>query len=259
MRDDGRLEFCARFGWPVAAADLPLVIGHRGACAHAVENTLASFDQASDLGADMWELDTQLTRDGVCVVSHDDHLQRVFGIDRRISALDASELASLPGAAVPDFAAVAARARRRGAGLYVELKAPGTGLPVWRELSASGQRYAAIGSFDPALVRELRDAGCEYPLSVLVRVGDDPFAMAERAGADIIHLCWERAGERPQDLVDETLQHRARERGLPIVLWHEEREAIIADLLRLPVLGICSDSPQLLRGKADSGALRGVS
>jgi glycerophosphoryl diester phosphodiesterase len=62
---------------------LPLAIGHRGASGHATENTLTAFAKASDLGAEMWELDTQLTKDGVCVVSHDDHLQRVFAVSWR--------------------------------------------------------------------------------------------------------------------------------------------------------------------------------
>ena len=112
----------------------PLAIGHRGASGHATENTLTAFAKASDLGAEMWELDTQLTVDGVCVVSHDDHLQRVFGLDLRISELTAAELATLEGACVPTFAAVAALARERNAGLYVELKAAGTGAIVWHEL-----------------------------------------------------------------------------------------------------------------------------
>src|SRR6266567_2778718 len=86
------MAFASRFGWPVAGKKFPLAIGHRGASGHATENTLTAFARASDLGAEMWELDTRLTRDGVCVVSHDDHLQRVFGIDARISELTAAEL-----------------------------------------------------------------------------------------------------------------------------------------------------------------------
>ena len=91
-----------RFKWPESLS-FPLTIGHRGASAHATENTLNAFSLASSLGAEMWELDTQLTKDGVCVVSHDDNLLRVFGIDARISALTASELAALPSAQVPAF------------------------------------------------------------------------------------------------------------------------------------------------------------
>lgn len=246
MNGNGQAAFATRFGWPEELS-FPLAIGHRGASGHAVENTLRAFALASDLGAEMWELDTQLTKDGVCVVSHDDHLQRVFGVDRRISELTAAELASLYGVDVPTFGEVAALARKRGAGLYVELKAAGTGPLVWRELAKHGQRFAAIGSFDIGHVRELREAGCGYPLSILVKVGGDPHDDADRAGADIIHLCWERAGPRPQDLVTEELIARTLGDGRQIVLWHEERADIIADIIQRPVLGICSDLPEMLR------------
>lgn len=239
--------FLKRFGWADDRSVPPYCIGHRGASGHATENTLRAFALASEMGAQMWELDTQLTRDGVCVVSHDDHLQRVFGIDRRISEMTAAELADLPGAEVPTFSEVAALARRLGAGLYVELKAPGTGPICWRELMLHDQRFACLGSFDTAQVRELRDSGCDYPLSVLVRVAHDPHALGDHCGADILHLCWERAGDRPQDLVTEPLLAKAFRAGREIVLWHEERPQIIADLVRLPVLGICTDLPETLR------------
>ena len=244
MRDFS--AFAARFGWPGAAGRFPLCIGHRGASGHATENTLAAFRLASGLGAEMWELDTQLTSDGVVMVSHDDHLQRVFGIDAHISGLTAAELRARV-AEVPTFAEVAALGRELGTGLYVELKAPGSGPKVWRELMLHEQRFACLGSFDTAQVRELRDSGCDYPLSVLVRVGHDPHALGDSAGADVLHLCWERAGERPQDLVTAALLDKAFRTGREIVLWHEERPAILGDIMRLPVLGICTDLPDLMR------------
>jgi glycerophosphoryl diester phosphodiesterase len=199
----------------------------------------------------MWELDARLTRDGICVVSHDDSLQHVFGVDARISDLTAAELDGLPGVAVPTFSEVAALARARGAGLYVEIKTPGAAPLVWRHLEAEDQRFVALGSFDVDPIRLLRGADSTYPLSVLVRLGDDPLAAAEQAGADIVHLCWERGGERPQDLVTPSLIAAIRESGRQIVLWHEERLEIIADLVKLPVLGICSDLPELLRAAVD--------
>src|SRR5690606_18648142 len=48
----------------------PLRIGHRGASAHAPDNTLAGLEAAARLGADAAEIDVQLTRDGVPVASH---------------------------------------------------------------------------------------------------------------------------------------------------------------------------------------------
>ena len=243
MSKPGIANFAERFHWP-AHLRYPLVIGHRGASGHAKENTLEAFARACDLGAEMWELDAQVTRDGICVVSHGDHLQRVFGVDARISQLSWAELARLPGVNVPTFAEVAALAQARAAGLYVEIKAPEAAPLVWRYLLQRDQRFAVLGSFDAEPVRELRKQGCELPLSILVRLGADPLAEADTAEADIAHLCWERGGERPQDLVTPELVDRILESGRQIVLWHEERPEIIADLVRLPVLGICSDLPE---------------
>lgn len=243
----GLEPFLATFRWPDVRAQLPLCIAHRGASDHAIENTLDAFRLATELGAEMWELDTQLTRDGVVVVSHDDHLLRVFGVDAHISQLTAAELAALDGVTVPRFAEVAALARSLGTGLYVELKAPGTGLKCWQELVSHDQTFAVLGSFDSAQVRELRDAGCDFPLSILVRVGCDPVALADKAGADIVHLCWERDGDRPQDRVTEQLRDRIFRTKRQIVLWHEERAEILDDLLGLPVLGICTNRPEMMQ------------
>jgi len=54
----------------------PLVIAHRGARAHAPENTLAAARLAHNHGADLWELDVCRTRDGILVVMHDDTCAR---------------------------------------------------------------------------------------------------------------------------------------------------------------------------------------
>ena len=52
------------------------IIAHRGASAYYPENTPASFEGAVALGADMVELDVQLTSDGEVVVFHDEKISR---------------------------------------------------------------------------------------------------------------------------------------------------------------------------------------
>ncbi|MFH0179623.1 glycerophosphodiester phosphodiesterase [Streptomyces cacaoi] len=54
----------------------PSVIAHRGASAHAPENTLDAVDEAASLGILWVENDVQRTRDGELVVIHDDSLRR---------------------------------------------------------------------------------------------------------------------------------------------------------------------------------------
>ncbi len=53
-----------------------MVIAHRGARAFAPENTLEAIEKAARLGADMVELDVQLTADDQIIVVHDDTLER---------------------------------------------------------------------------------------------------------------------------------------------------------------------------------------
>ncbi|GAA0295997.1 glycerophosphodiester phosphodiesterase family protein [Kineococcus aurantiacus] len=53
-------------GWPT-----PFVVGHRGACAYRPEHTVASWELAARLGADVIEPDLVPTKDGVLVCRHE--------------------------------------------------------------------------------------------------------------------------------------------------------------------------------------------
>ena len=53
-----------------------VVIAHRGMRSHAPENTISAFKIALQNGFPHIELDVQLTADNVCVVFHDDNLDR---------------------------------------------------------------------------------------------------------------------------------------------------------------------------------------
>ena len=61
----------------------PLVIAHRGDSFHGPENTLEAARLGWETGADAWELDVQLTRDGVAVVFHDEVLTRTTDVADR--------------------------------------------------------------------------------------------------------------------------------------------------------------------------------
>lgn len=140
----------------------PLVIAHRGASGHRPEHTLAAYQLAVELGADLIEADLVATADGVLVARHENELSRTTDVagrrrfaDRRtIKVIDGvpydgwftedltlEELKSLraverlpglrPGSAthdgveeVPTLDEVLALARRAGVGVYLETKHP---------------------------------------------------------------------------------------------------------------------------------------
>jgi glycerophosphoryl diester phosphodiesterase len=76
----------------------PRRFAHRGLSQHTEgidENSLEAIRAAIEAGATHVESDTHATKDGTAVLFHDDDLQRVAGIDRRISELRIAELRSL--------------------------------------------------------------------------------------------------------------------------------------------------------------------
>ena len=73
----------------------PWVVAHRGYRGLYPENTLAAFEAAIAVGADMVELDVCLTRDRVPVVIHDKTLYRTTDGKGLVSEHSLSELKEL--------------------------------------------------------------------------------------------------------------------------------------------------------------------
>lgn len=73
----------------------PIVFAHRGARAHAPENTLAAFELALAQGADAIELDARLTADKQIVVMHDFMLERTTNGKGRVAQKILAELRTL--------------------------------------------------------------------------------------------------------------------------------------------------------------------
>ena len=55
---------------------MPKIIGHRGACGLAPENTLASLRKAAEIGTSFVEIDVTVTQDSGAVIQHDNDVRR---------------------------------------------------------------------------------------------------------------------------------------------------------------------------------------
>jgi len=229
---------------------VPLAIAHRGACAYAFDNTLRAFEAAGELGAEMWEVDIRLTGDGVPVAFHDADLKKLCGSDLKpgeVSAARLTELSNGAGCPAPHFVDVVALAAECGAGIYLDAKEAEAATRAIDMLLANGIERAIIGANTPDFCADLIMRGCPYPVSILVGLDKDPFAIAEMCGAELVHPCWERAGNRPDVLLDAAFFAEAERRQLPVITWHEERMEVVEALVKMPVLGICSDQPEMIR------------
>nr|XP_020014627.1 glycerophosphodiester phosphodiesterase domain-containing protein 3 isoform X3 [Castor canadensis] len=77
---------------PLTPAFRARLAAHRGGSGELLENTMEAMENSMAQRADLLELDCQLTRDGVVVVSHDENLSRQSGLNRNIGSLNFEEL-----------------------------------------------------------------------------------------------------------------------------------------------------------------------
>jgi glycerophosphoryl diester phosphodiesterase len=84
----------------------PAIVAHRGASAHAPENTLAAFRLALEHTADGFELDAKLTVDGQVVVIHDQTVHRTTNGQGQVRQMTLAQLKRLDAGSffAPDFA-----------------------------------------------------------------------------------------------------------------------------------------------------------
>lgn len=231
-----------------------LHVGHRGASAHAPENTLHAIRVAADLGAHMVELDVRISADGVAVLSHDADVSIAERGRVPIIELTAAELARVADryeTSVPTLADALDVCEAVGVAPYLELKEGETVLPTIAQLAPRDlAKYSVIGSFQPAWVARVTDRAPQIATSILFGAFEvDPVALARGCGATYVHPCWERH-PAPHTLLTPQWLSRVRAEGLGVVCWHEERPEVLNALLELGVSAICTDQLDLLRDVA---------
>ena len=218
----------------------PYSIAHRGASAYYQENTIESFFFAAKIGADFWEVDVQITKDKHLIVFHDS----ILDTGENIINLYLQEIRTkLPINTAPLFEDVLKLAIKLNVGIYLDIKARYVSDTLINLLKKYNYQKVIIGSFNIELIKELKKLDNSYPYAILVPSGFNPFEYAE--SADIIHLCWEKL-ENPEKLLDDNFFQKCEKKNQKVVIWHEENPERMKILRNLPVLGICSNQPELV-------------
>jgi glycerophosphoryl diester phosphodiesterase len=227
----------------------PRTVAHRGASALAPENTLRAIELAIDFGLDLVEVDVYLSRDGQVVVIHDADLHRVARRPEAVADLTAAELARVElghGQGVPSLPDVLDLARGR-IGIYVELKGARTGTALGRIVGSGAAEGVELisGSFDLALVQELRDTAPDVPRSVLFARTATPkmIEVCAAVGARYAHPCF-----RPLDANVVAALHEA---GLLVMAPHTNDSDEARAFADLGIDVLATDDPRVLVAKAD--------
>lgn len=227
-------------------------IAHRGASAHAPENTMASFEKAVDLGFDYIEMDVRFSKDGHLVVIHDADAQRTTDGEGLIADMTVNEIKELDagswfssafeGEEVPLLNEVLDHFRGK-IGLLIEMKAP-ENYPGMTEALADmlsgytqdGQPVKSIKvqSFHVNEMKKFHQLAPDIPAGILLSKQLDMFHLASyRQFASFLsvhHL-----------LLSKSFITQAELFGYDIYSWTIKKQYQFADMQRLGVHGIISD------------------
>ena len=238
-----------------------LNIAHRGASGRFPENTLTAFAAAIEAGAQMCELDVQLTRDGAVVVMHDDTVDRTTDGHGAVRGMTLAELKRLDagvrfgnefkGERIPTLEEVFALTRDR-CGLNIEIKAAnGKGKEAGIEAAVCdlvSKQIFANGALETAMVSSF-----DWPALAIVRHLEPRTRiglLASRWPARLVGAAFELRADtiNPRsDMVTEDLCIAAHQRNLGVYAWTVDEPAEMRRLIACGVDGIMTNYPERLR------------
>lgn len=233
--------------------DRPIGFAHRGARAHAPENTLEAFTLALRLGARALESDVWLTADGVPVLDHDG----VVGGRFRKTAIAELAWADLPGH-IPSLAQ-----------LY---EAVGTDIHLSLDLKdhASGPQVIAVtAAADPTMLSRLWLCDWQWERLVPLREQSAHVRLVDSTRLSRIKEGPERRAATLQDAgIDAVNLHHSDWSGGLVTLFHRfnrcafgwdaQFDRTLDGLLRMGIDGVFSDHvPRMVDAQARDDAARG--
>ncbi len=225
------------------------VTGHRGAMAHAPENTASSLALAHDHGADEIELDIRLSSDGVPVVIHDGTLARVTDGARTDQVVDLT-WAELSAVELTGDARL----------LRFEEVLEQTSLPLQVELKADGAAEVVAAVLDDRTADRDRCLLTSFQRDYLIKVGevmpwadrgfivfdytDEALAQAVELGVQTLFSGWPGL---TAEAVDRIHDHGLRAGGW---LLDDQPRARLA--VEVGVDAVTADDPRAARAWLDS-------
>jgi glycerophosphoryl diester phosphodiesterase len=230
-------------------------IAHRGASGRYPENTRLAFEKALAAGADMIELDCQLTQDGHVVVFHDEKLRRTAAAtgalrDRTLAQLKRLDIGKWRGEPFKGERILtleeALETVAGAADLCLEFKFFGAAAPGF-ELKAlfilSHYDYlerTILSSFDWRCLARVRELAPEATLGLVYGASSerDPIGAAAELGARSIHV--------QKELASRAWLSRAWDEGLDVYVWTVNDVREMSAWAEIGVQGLITDYPEKL-------------
>jgi glycerophosphoryl diester phosphodiesterase len=186
-----------------------LAVAHRGDPVAQRENTIPAFEAAVAAGADMVELDVWPSADGVAAVLHDETLDRLWNVPRRVGELTIAELNEL---GIPSLAEALDAIPVQVMVDYKDASAVDPALEAIRAADALDRCVFAGENF--AGHRRIRALHADARIALTWNWPDrDPEPLLDELGAEFFNPDGRVLGENPAFL------DRMRERGTAVSVW----------------------------------------
>lgn len=233
-------------------APVPVIVAHRGYSGVSPENTLSAFENAIEIGADMIELDVQLTRDGQVVVFHDNDLLRITGCEGAVADYSLEELKQMDagiwfapgfeGEKIPTLAEALELVRDSDLTVYLELKDIGdvegfeeAVLEVVREYDM--QDRCLMASFQYEYLKHFKEL--DENIRTLLNTSSGSLALAEDFPADYYGLY--------EEMVTADLVEAVHNAGSLAYVWTVNTPVQMRNAAAMGVDGIVTNVPGLAR------------
>lgn len=225
--------------------DKVLLLGHRGSPLRERENTISSFKAALKEGADGVELDVRPTLDNHLVVSHDNLLSRVYGLDIKVEDTTLSELREK----APEIPLLSEVFDALGNVWYdIEVKADkpfGFRKEVvtllWEELQKRKDLWdkIMISSFNPWAMRMFGKLSRNVlPLGIIYAGGGSVPKMCRKGQGRLVFKC---AFLKPKwDIAEREKKSKPK---FDVCPWTVDKEETIREMLTLDIPLIISNDP----------------
>lgn len=216
-----------------------LKVGHRGAKAYEIENTLESFKKAVALGANAVELDVQKTKDEKLIIIHDENLKRVFGKDVLVNLTTLKELKQLTENKILTLDEALRFIDKKVEKILVELKKEGFEKKVL-EIIKKGKLKdrVIIVSFHEQALAEVRRLDKAIETGLIYAKHKNPIHTALKLNAQYLIPLYRFV--HTKNIED------AHKNNLKVIVWTINTRQEVREYIAKGVDGIASDRPDIL-------------
>ncbi len=224
----------------------PYVVAHRGFSAKYKPNSWLAIQKAFEYGADICEIDVQITKDNKAVLFHDYYIE-----GKRVAELYYDDLKRI---GLVDLREIISYSSEFDKKFIIEIKDRRFLSRAKEYLKQARTDLIIVSSFDAVFLREFKSILPEFRTCILLgSVLDSSTALilSDYANAEYILPAWENRSPYPHKLINRAWIEDVRECGKQVIIWHEERREELENLIKLPVFGICTNDVELLRSLID--------